>query len=67
MKMARRNLPSLIYIPDILTWWDLVDEAARIVFTSLMQSLDRSVNMLIMVTANCSRKDLPADVRKIIY
>ncbi|XP_043784372.1 ATPase family AAA domain-containing protein 2-like [Apis laboriosa] len=62
MKMARRNLPSLIYIPDILTWWDLVDEAARIVFTSLMQSLDRSVNMLIMVTANCSRKDLPADI-----
>ncbi|XP_076181207.1 ATPase family AAA domain-containing protein 2-like [Ptiloglossa arizonensis] len=62
MKMARRSLPSLLYVPDILAWWDLVDEAARIVFTSLMQGLDRSVHMLILATANCSQADLPTDV-----
>ena len=45
MKMARRSLPSLFYIPDILAWWDLVDEAARVVFTPLMHGLDRSVHM----------------------
>lgn len=64
MKMARRSLPSLLYVPDILAWWDLVDEAARIVFTSLMQGLDRSVHMLILATANCSQADLPTDVRR---
>lgn len=63
MKMARRSLPSLLYIPDILAWWDLVDEAARVVFTSLMYGLDRSVHILILITANCSQADLPADVR----
>lgn len=62
MKMARRSLPSLLYIPDILVWWELVDEAARVVFTSLIQGLDRSVYMLIVTTANCSLEDLPADI-----
>ncbi|XP_012149775.2 ATPase family AAA domain-containing protein 2-like isoform X2 [Megachile rotundata] len=62
MKMARRSLPSMLYVPDILAWWDLVDEAARAVFTSLMQGLDRSVYMLILTTANCSREDLPPDI-----
>ncbi|KOC69789.1 ATPase family AAA domain-containing protein 2B [Habropoda laboriosa] len=66
MKTARRSLPSLLYIPDILAWWDLVDEAARIVFTSLMQGLDQSVHMLILTTANCTRENLPADVREIM-
>ncbi|CAK9810965.1 ATPase family AAA domain-containing protein 2 [Anthophora quadrimaculata] len=62
LKMARRSLPSLLYIPDILAWWDLVDEAARVVFTSMMQGLDQSVHMLILTTANCTRGDLPADI-----
>ncbi|XP_076547765.1 ATPase family AAA domain-containing protein 2-like isoform X1 [Osmia lignaria lignaria] len=62
MKMARRSLPSMLYVPDVLAWWDLVDEPARVVFTSLMQGLDRSVHMLVLTTANCSREDLPADV-----
>nr|XP_033327796.1 ATPase family AAA domain-containing protein 2-like isoform X1 [Megalopta genalis] len=62
MKTARRSLPSLLYVPNILAWWDLVDEAARVVFTSLMHGLDRSVYMLILTTANCSVKELPEDV-----
>ncbi|CAK9825445.1 ATPase family AAA domain-containing protein 2 [Anthophora retusa] len=66
LKMARRSLPSLLYIPDILAWWDLVDEAARVVFTSMMQGLDQSVHMLILTTANCTRGDLPADCRIVL-
>ncbi|XP_076640695.1 ATPase family AAA domain-containing protein 2-like [Halictus rubicundus] len=62
MKMARRSLPSLLYVPDILAWWDLVDEAARVVFTSLMHGLDQSVYMLILTTANCSVEELPKDI-----
>ena len=61
--MARRSLPALLYVPDILVWWYVVDEAARVVFTSLLQGLDRSVHLLILATANCPREDLPADVR----
>ncbi|KYN05964.1 ATPase family AAA domain-containing protein 2B [Cyphomyrmex costatus] len=30
IKTARRTLPALLYMPGVLTWWDLVDETARI-------------------------------------
>ncbi|KAG7204579.1 hypothetical protein KM043_005000 [Ampulex compressa] len=62
MKTARRSLPSLLYVPDILAWWDLVDEAARVVFASLMQGLDRSVHMLVLTTANCQQEDIPPEI-----
>ncbi|KAK2577984.1 hypothetical protein KPH14_008416 [Odynerus spinipes] len=63
VKAARRTLPSLLYVPDVLTWWNLVDETARVVFISLMRDLDSSVNMLIITTANSSYKDLPSEIR----
>ncbi|EFN90048.1 ATPase family AAA domain-containing protein 2B [Harpegnathos saltator] len=62
MKTARRTLPALLYVPGILTWWDLVDETARVVFTSLMRGLDRSVHMLVLMTAHCRHIDLPPEV-----
>ncbi|XP_025158020.1 ATPase family AAA domain-containing protein 2 [Harpegnathos saltator] len=63
MKTARRTLPALLYVPGILTWWDLVDETARVVFTSLMRGLDRSVHMLVLMTAHCRHIDLPPEIK----
>ncbi|XP_066591635.1 ATPase family AAA domain-containing protein 2-like [Prorops nasuta] len=62
MKAARRSLPSLLYVPDILSWWSLVDEAARVVFTSLIRDLDRSINMLIITTATCASHEIPPEI-----
>lgn len=62
VKTARHTLPSLLYVPDIMSWWDLVDEAARVVFTSLMRGLDRSVYMLIVTTASSSHSNLPSEI-----
>ncbi|XP_032685396.1 ATPase family AAA domain-containing protein 2-like isoform X3 [Odontomachus brunneus] len=63
IKTARRTLPALLYVPGILTWWDLVDETARVVFTSLMRDLDRSVHMLVLMTAHCQHADLPSEIK----
>ncbi|KAF7405271.1 hypothetical protein HZH66_004177 [Vespula vulgaris] len=63
VKAARRTLPSLLYIPDILSWWNLVDETARVVFASLMRDLDNTVYMLILATANSSYENLPLEVK----
>ncbi|KAL2716539.1 ATPase family AAA domain-containing protein 2-like isoform X1 [Vespula squamosa] len=63
VKAARRTLPSLLYIPDILSWWNLVDETARVVFASLMRDLDNTVYMLILATANSSYENLPSEVK----
>ncbi|XP_014615607.1 PREDICTED: ATPase family AAA domain-containing protein 2-like [Polistes canadensis] len=63
VKGARRTLPSLLYIPDILAWWNLVDETARVVFASLMRDLDNTVYMLILTTANSTYEDLPLEIK----
>lgn len=62
VKEARRTLPSLLYVPEIMAWWDLVDEPARVVFTSLMSGLDNSVAMLVLTTATCAPSELPNEV-----
>ncbi|TGZ56172.1 ATPase family AAA domain-containing protein 2 [Temnothorax longispinosus] len=62
IKTARRTLPALLYMPGVLTWWDLVDETTRVVFTSLMRGLDRSVHMLVLMTAHCRHVNLPSEV-----
>ncbi|XP_012272865.1 ATPase family AAA domain-containing protein 2 [Orussus abietinus] len=62
VKAARHTLPSLLYVPDLLAWWDLVDEAARVVFASLLRGLDRTVHMLVLTTANCSLAGLPEEI-----
>ncbi|XP_046417466.1 ATPase family AAA domain-containing protein 2-like [Neodiprion fabricii] len=65
VKEARRSLPSLLYVPEILAWWNLVDEPARVVFTSLMSGLDSSVSMLVLTTATCTPSTLPNEIKSI--
>ncbi|XP_012525576.1 ATPase family AAA domain-containing protein 2 isoform X2 [Monomorium pharaonis] len=65
IKTARRTLPALLYMPGVLTWWDLVDETARVIFTSLMRGLDRSVHMLVLMTAHCRHVDLPPEIAEL--
>ncbi|XP_058809919.1 ATPase family AAA domain-containing protein 2-like [Phymastichus coffea] len=62
VKAARHTLPSLLYVPDVLSWWNLVDEIARVVFTSLIKGLDNSVHVLVLTTAKCDRHDLPPEI-----
>ncbi|GAB1860605.1 ATPase family AAA domain-containing protein 2 [Camponotus japonicus] len=65
IKTARRTLPALLYIPGVLSWWDLVNETARVIFTSLMRGLDRSVHMLVLTTVHCRRVDLPSEIAEL--
>ncbi|XP_046492964.1 ATPase family AAA domain-containing protein 2-like [Neodiprion pinetum] len=65
IKEARRTLPSLLYVPDITAWWELVDERARVVFASLMRGLDRTVTILILTTANCPHAELPEEIQQL--
>ncbi|XP_023246279.1 ATPase family AAA domain-containing protein 2-like [Copidosoma floridanum] len=65
VKTARHTLPSLLYVPDILSWWDLVDEAARVVFVSLLRNLDRSVHVFVLTTARCAQNELPIEISEL--
>nr|CAD7399529.1 unnamed protein product [Timema poppensis] len=64
MREARHNLPGILYLPDITTWWDLVGEQTRVVFLTLVGNIDSSIPLFILATANCSHSDLAAPLQE---
>ncbi|XP_008549575.1 ATPase family AAA domain-containing protein 2B isoform X2 [Microplitis demolitor] len=62
VKTAKRTLPSILYVPDILTWWNLVEEISRNIFISLMKGQDRSVYMFVLITISSDITDIPHEI-----
>lgn len=60
---ARRNLPSIIYVPNIDEMWMLVSETVKAIFLSQLTHLDPNVPILILATANTVFSNLPLQVR----
>lgn len=59
---ARRNVPSVIYIPTIEKWWSLVSETVRAIFLSSLSQLDPNIPILFLATADIQYKHLPEPV-----
>jgi SpoVK/Ycf46/Vps4 family AAA+-type ATPase len=59
---ARRNLPSIIYVPAIAQWWNLVPETLHAVFLSHLCKLDPSAPILLIATADVPYNTLPHEV-----
>jgi hypothetical protein len=59
---ARRNLPSIIYVPAIAQWWNLVPETLHAVFLSHLCKLDPSAPILLIATADIPYHSLPQEV-----
>lgn len=59
---ARRNIPSVIYVPSIEQWWSLVGETVRAIFLSQLSSLDPALPILLLATANVEYKQLPEQI-----
>jgi SpoVK/Ycf46/Vps4 family AAA+-type ATPase len=62
---ARRNLPSIIYVPAIAQWWNLVPETLHAVFLSHLCKLDPSAPILLIATADIPYNNLPQEVRSL--
>lgn len=60
---AKRNVPSIIYIPNIDKWWDLVGETVHALLVSQLSQLDPNIPILFMATADTEFKSLPEEVR----
>lgn len=59
---ARKNIPSIIYIPNLDKWWELVTETARVIFISQLSQLNPHTPILLFATANKPYEDLPDEV-----
>lgn len=62
---ARRNVPSVIYVPSIEQWWALVGETVRAIFLSQLSQLDPTIPILLLATANVEYKQLPDQIMSV--
>ncbi|XP_037984074.1 LOW QUALITY PROTEIN: ATPase family AAA domain-containing protein 2-like [Motacilla alba alba] len=63
MREAQRSAPSIIYVPQISSWWDTVGTTLRSVFTTLLQSIPRFTPVLFLATSNVQLRDLPEEIK----
>lgn len=62
---ARRNTPSVIYVPGISHWWSLVAETLQAVFLSNLRLLNPSSPILLLATSDVPYKNLPYQVKEL--
>lgn len=60
---AKRNQPSVIYIPSLTGWCATVSETARATVRSMLDSLAPTDPILLLAVAEGSFTSLPPDVR----
>ena len=56
---AKRLAPSVVYVPQISSWWDIVPATFHATFLSILHSLPPSTPLLVLATAECSWSNLP--------
>ncbi|NWZ39390.1 ATAD2 protein, partial [Brachypodius atriceps] len=63
MREAQRSAPSIIYVPQIPSWWETVGPALRSIFTTLLQSIPRFTPVLLLATSNVQLRDLLEEIK----
>lgn len=61
---ARRNIPSVVYVPSIDQFWNLTSETVRNIFMVHLSQIDPQIPLLLLATANCGFTDLPVQVNQ---
>ncbi|NXH41577.1 ATAD2 protein, partial [Dicaeum eximium] len=63
IREAQRTAPSIIYVPQIPSWWETVGTTLRSVFMALLQSIPRFTPVLLLATSNVQLRDLPEEIK----
>ncbi|OTA03218.1 hypothetical protein A9Z42_0036430 [Trichoderma parareesei] len=60
---VRRHKPSVIFIPNIDTWYAVLDKTlALVTFRTMLKSIPPTDPVLLLATADCEKRDLPQDL-----
>ncbi|XP_026279317.1 ATPase family AAA domain-containing protein 2 [Frankliniella occidentalis] len=62
---ARRNPPSVIYLPGMGQWWDSVPHTVQSVFLMQLQKLDMNSPVFLLATSDIKYADLPSELCEI--
>ena len=61
---ARRTAPSIIYMPHIGKWWEVLNDTLRATFETLLEDLQSTAPMLLLATSDVPLLALPEEVRQ---
>ena len=69
IREAKRSTPSIVYLPHIADWWDIIGDSVRSTLLSLLQDLDASLPLLLIATSETPSINLPSEVKisKLFY
>ncbi|KAG1677087.1 ATPase family AAA domain-containing protein 2B [Nymphon striatum] len=62
---AKRNTPSIIYLPHIDTWWSTVNSAVVAIFLSLLNDMSSSTPVLLIATSDAPLSRLDNNISKL--
>ncbi|KAM6444341.1 ATPase family AAA domain-containing protein 2-like [Rhynochetos jubatus] len=63
MQEAQRRQPSIIYIPQINTWWEMVGDPLKTAFTAMLDDIPAFAPVLLFATSHVCYADLPKEVK----
>ncbi|KAK8048454.1 26S proteasome subunit YTA7 [Apiospora phragmitis] len=64
---VRRHKPSVIYIPNVDTWYHAMEGPPITVFLAMLRSIQPTEPILVLGTADCDLKSLDSDLRRDLF
>ncbi|KAM6444307.1 ATPase family AAA domain-containing protein 2-like [Rhynochetos jubatus] len=65
MQEAQRRQPSIIYIPRIDTWWEVVGDPLKTAFTAMLHDIPAFAPVLLFATSHVCYADLPEEIQEL--
>ncbi|EPY84795.1 hypothetical protein CB1_000444028 [Camelus ferus] len=62
IREAKRTAPSIVYVPHIHLWWDIVGPTLKATFTTLLQNIPSFAPVLLLATSDKPHSALPEEV-----
>ncbi|RLW13477.1 hypothetical protein DV515_00000365, partial [Chloebia gouldiae] len=63
LREAQRTAPSIIYIPQIASWWEAVGPTLKAAFTGLLNNIPYFAPVLLLATSDVPHEDLPEEIK----
>ncbi|KAK8090184.1 Tat-binding-like protein 7 [Apiospora hydei] len=64
---VRRHKPSVIYIPNVDTWYHAMEGPPITVFLAMLRSIQPTEPILVLGTADCDLKSLDSDLKRDLF
>ncbi|XP_040835276.1 ATPase family AAA domain-containing protein 2 isoform X3 [Ochotona curzoniae] len=65
IREAKKTAPSIVYIPHIHLWWEIVGPTLKATFTTLLQNIPSFAPVLLLATSDKPHSALPEEVQEL--